>query len=397
MPLEVERVDSPPTTAPPDLAFIAPRRTLLGWGLHHAIEIEAPWVDHREVMARTLREIADGEAQPDAPGTGAVGFAALPFDRRAPARMLVPEVLWTRLDDGTQFVSRLGPLGAPAPTANDDVLESPRRVTFSTDQSVDAWCAGVAEARELIRRGELDKVVLARRLAATADRPWNVARIFDRLCSSHPHSYRYMVDGFVGASPELLVSRIGDVVRARPMAGTLPRTGVANLDAAAAATLMASEKNRIEHAITIDAVHDALLEWCSYLDSEPTPRVVDAGSVQHLATPLEGRLGDPRPEVADLLAALHPTPTVGGHPRDRALDVMERVEPFGRGRYAGPVGWTDAGGNGSWAVGIRGAEVAGTTATLCAGVGVVADSDPLEELRETRAKFSSTTGAFLEL
>ena len=174
------------------------------------------------------------------------------------------------------------------------------------------------------------------------------------------------------------------------MAGTTPRSGDSTLDAQRAAELLASGKNRIEHQITIDMVHDALLRWCSYLDAEPAPSVVDAGSVQHLATLVEGRLSYPAPSVLELVAALHPTPAVGGWPRDEALALIDELEPGTRGRYAGPVGWVDAHGNGAWAVGIRSAEIDGRRAVVHAGVGVVADSDPLAELEETRAKFAST-------
>ncbi|MHB1139771.1 MAG: chorismate-binding protein, partial [Microthrixaceae bacterium] len=125
--------------------------------------------------------------------------------------------------------------------------------------------------------------------------------------------------------------------------------------------------------------------------------VVAAGPVQHLATMVEGRLSRPTPPVLDLVAALHPTPAVGGWPRDAALGAIAALEQADRGRYAGPVGWTDAGGNGAFAVGIRSVELSGTTARLFAGVGVVADSDPLAELEETRAKARSLLGALVRV
>jgi isochorismate synthase EntC len=144
-------------------------------------------------------------------------------------------------------------------------------------------------------------------------------------------------------------------------------------------------------------VHDTLLSWCSFLDAEPTPSVVPAGPVQHLASVVEGRLSRPAPPVLDLVAALHPTPAVGGWPRAEALAVIDELEPDDRGRYAGPVGWTDAAGNGAWAVGIRSVQLDGTTARLFAGVGVVADSDPLAELEETRAKAQALLGTLVRL
>ena len=124
----------------------------------------------------------------------------------------------------------------------------------------------------------------------------------------------FAVDGFVGASPELLVARLGDVVRAHPMAGTAPRSGDPTTDARLAAALLASTKDREEHRITIDMVHDTLLPWCSYLDEEAEPSIVAMANVQHLATPVEGRLSSPPASVLELVRALHPTPAVGGRP-----------------------------------------------------------------------------------
>jgi anthranilate/para-aminobenzoate synthase component I len=193
----------------------------------------------------------------------------------------------------------------------------------------------------------------------------------------------------------MLVSRHGEIVAAHPMAGTAPRSGDSETDTRLAAQLLASTNTRAEHRITIDMVHDTLLPWCSYLDEEAEPSIVAMANVQHLATRLEGRLSTPTASVLELVAALHPTPAVGGTPRDLALAVIEELEPISRGRYAGPVGWVDTAGNGVWAVGIRSAEISGHTARIFAGVGVVADSDPATELAETRAKLQSMLGAVI--
>ena len=131
------------------------------------------------------------------------------------------------------------------------------------------WCAAVALATERIRAGLLTKVVLARSLRIDADQPIDAASLLSRLRRQYPAAMTFAVDGFVGASPELLVSRVGDVVRAQPMAGTTPRTGEPEADQRRAGELLSSEKNRREHQITIDMVHDTLLPWCSYLDAEP--------------------------------------------------------------------------------------------------------------------------------
>src|SRR3954451_18301853 len=203
------------------------------------------------------------------------------------------------------------------------------------------------------------------------------------------------VEGFIGASPELLVARTGDLVRSHPMAGTAPRSADPSTDARLAANLLASAKDQVEHRYTIDMVHDTLLPWCSYLDEEAEPSIVAMANVQHLATLVEGRLSSPPASIIELMTALHPTPAVGGSPRAIALDLIDRHEHMDRGRYAGPVGWVDAEGNGAWAVGIRSAELDGSTARLFAGVGVLPGSDVPAELAETRAKLQALLGAIV--
>ncbi|CAB4620302.1 unannotated protein [freshwater metagenome] len=159
--------------------------------------------------------------------------------------------------------------------------------------------------------------------------------------------------------------------------------------------MLASSNTIDEHRQTIDMVHDTLLPWCSYLDEEDEPSIVAMANVQHLSTRIEGRLSSPAASVLELVGALHPTPAVGGAPRAVALEMIRELEDLDRGRYAGPVGWVDAAGNGTWAVGIRSAELDGTSARLFAGVGVVADSDPDTELAETRAKLQALLGAIV--
>jgi menaquinone-specific isochorismate synthase len=250
-------------------------------------------------------------------------------------------------------------------------------------------------ARDELRTGSADKVVLAREVVVRADAPLPRAAILDRLRRAYPSCMLYAVGGFVGATPELLVSRMGDIVRSHPMAGTTPRSADPTTDARLAAALLASTKDREEHRITIDMVHDTLLRYCSYIDEEAEPSVVAMANVSHLATLVEGRLSSPPASAIELMTALHPTPAVCGSPRSAALALIDRYEDLDRGPYAGPVGWVDAAGNGEWAVGLRGAVLDGTTARLFAGVGVVPDSDPAAELAETQAKLQAVLAAII--
>jgi menaquinone-specific isochorismate synthase len=254
----------------------------------------------------------------------------------------------------------------------------------------------VARATKAMRHapeGGLSKVVLAREVRVEADVAFDRAVVLERLRRAYPGCFLFHVDGFVGASPELLVSRSGDVVRAQPMAGTAPRGGDPATDARLAASLLASPTYRHEHQITIDMVFDTLIGWCSYLDYEPEPSVVAVANVQHLATLVEGRLSQPAPSILELVAALHPTPAVNGWPRDAARTWIEEHEGLDRNRYAGTVGWVDAHGNGTFAVSIRCADIDGTTARLVAGNGIVADSDPDTELAETQVKLQAMLNA----
>jgi menaquinone-specific isochorismate synthase len=243
----------------------------------------------------------------------------------------------------------------------------------------------------------ITKAVIARDIVITSSEAIDIATLLRRLRTSFGSSYRYSLDGFVGASPELLVERRGDSVSRQPKAGTTPRTGDPDTDSRLASELRASEKNQIEHRVVIDMVHDTLLPWCSYLDWQPEPEVVPVANVQHLGTRVEGTLSQPLPHVLELVKALSPTPALGGHPRKEAIDLITRVEGMQRGRYGGAVGWFDREGNGTWAVAIRCAEFSNDrrTARLFAGGGIVAESDPQAELAETQAKFQAMLAAIV--
>ena len=190
------------------------------------------------------------------------------------------------------------------------------------------WQHAVATARDRILAGALDKVVLARELVVEMSEQIDVVGVLARLRGSFPSSFVYSVDGLIGASPELLVSRTGDVVRSHPLAGTAPRSGDPVVDARIASALVASTKDQLEHRLTIDMVHDTLLPWCSYLDEEAEPSIVAVANVQHLGTLVEGRLSKPLPSVLDLVPRVAPDSRGGRAPaRDRARDDRRARRP----------------------------------------------------------------------
>jgi menaquinone-specific isochorismate synthase len=224
-------------------------------------------------------------------------------------------------------------------------------------------------------------VVLAREIVVEADRPFALAEVVARLVAQQPGCYVYAADGLVGASPELLTRRVGEVVESHPLAGT----STAESDDALRA-LAASVKDNHEHRVVVDAIVAALGPWCEELSAPRAPEVAVFGPVAHLATPVRGVLRGPAPSALAIARRLHPTPAVGGAPRERALRAIAQLEGFDRGRYAGPVGWVDARGDGEWAIALRGAEIAGRRARLVAGAGIVAGSQPDSEWAETQAK-----------
>ncbi len=338
------------------------------------------------------------------PGCGPVAFGALPFRPDPAATLVVPETLWGRAADGTRWVTTVGPGGGAAPPVEPPAQaapgELPGRLTIAPSKPAAWWCELVAQATKALGESPaegLRKVVLARDVTVEADVAFDLLAVLGRLRQAYPSCFVFSVDGFLGASPELFVSRADDVVRAQPMAGTAPRGGEPGADARLAATLMESATYRSEHQIAIDMIHDTLVPWCSYLDYEPEPSVVAVANVQHLATTLEGRLSQPAPSVLALVEVLHPTPAVAGWPRDEAVAWIEAHEKLDRGRYAGSVGWVDGRGNGTCAVSVRCAEVAGATARLWAGGGIVADADPATELSETQAKLQALLGALIRV
>lgn len=328
-------------------------------------------------------------------GAGPVAIGVLPFVPRAPAHLVVPQVTIGKSGDGRCWVTRID--GAAVPTPAPPPQPAAAEFTVRPGVPVATYLAAVAAARDAVRAGTIDKAVIARDLVVTSPDAMDIHAVMRRLRASFGSSYRYAVDGFVGASPELLVALEGTTVTSHPLAGTTPRTGDPGADARLARELLASTKNQIEHRVVVNVVHDTLLPWASYLDWEPEPSIVAVANVQHLGTRMEGQLSQPAPDVLTLARALSPTPALGGHPQAAAVELIERVEGFARGRYGGAVGWVDSRGNGTWAVAIRCAEFSADrrTARLFAGGGIVAESDPQHELAETQAKFQAMLSAII--
>jgi menaquinone-specific isochorismate synthase len=310
------------------------------------------------------------------PGRGPLAFGALPFEPNAHGELVIPARIVGITADGRGWVTEV----EPGPPGVASVADPPRHFTVSGRTSPGEWRDAVLDALTMIERGEVAKVVLARAVDVVADRPFDRHTVLRALRAQQPGCFIYAANGVVGASPELLVARYGTTVVSRPLAGT------ATLNDGEPERLRTSPKEQREHRIVVDAIVATLTPLCTRVDAAPTPEVDTFADVAHLATPIDGTLLAPAPDALALARALHPTPAVAGTPVDAALRAIARLEPDGRGRYAGPVGWVDARGDGEWAIALRGAAIDGPNAVLHSGVGIVAGSDPDAEWAETQAK-----------
>jgi menaquinone-specific isochorismate synthase len=377
------------------LSWVRHREGLVGWGRALTFEVSGPdrfavaddwW---RAVVGRAV--VRDEVRQP---GSGPVVFGSLPFaDDSAEAGVLVvPEVVVGRRAD-RWWVTTIGhhahlppiPLLAPAEPA-----EAPVDVRFSTGAlSTSEWKAAVSRAVSRISRGDLDKVVLARDLTARAGEPVDARWLLGRLAERYERTWTFAVDGLVGATPELLVRRDQGLVLSRVLAGTIRRSGDDARDLALAASLARSSKDLEEHEYAVRSVAESLAPHCSSMNVPETPFVLHLSNVMHLATDVAGVAADRATSLA-LAASLHPTAAVGGTPADRAVRLIAELEGMDRGRYAGPVGWMDASGDGEWGIALRCgrfSDADSAVVRLFAGCGIVAGSDPDAEVAEAEAKF----------
>lgn len=338
------------------------------------------------------------------PGTGPLAFASFTFDPASSgSTVVIPRVIIGRrhghtfvtvIEDSEQAVSGQ-PVGLPVATDPTAQLlpriqapYEPGQITYDDGSlSPDKWMAAVAQVIDRIGRGEIDKVVLARDILARTEHPVDVRHLLHRLAENYPECWTFSVAGMVGATPELLVRRIGSEVTSRVLAGTVKRRGDESEDAGLAAALLGSNKDLEEHEYAVRSVAQALSAHCADLDVPGRPRVLRLPNVAHLATDITGQLVDSAPVLA-LAASLHPTAAVCGTPTERAFSVIRELEGMDRGRYAGPVGWWDSRGDGEFGIALRCAEIDEdrTALRLFAGCGIVAGSQPEAELSESRAK-----------
>jgi len=362
-------------------------------GRSRVVDAAAAWT--------SLAADADVDDRVGLPGTGLVAFGAFAFaDASESTSVLVVPELVLGIREGRAWVTRIT-LATDAAASDAPEIPEPTpkrrvpRVTFSPGAvPPEQYRAAVAEAVRRIDAGELEKVVLARQLLGRLDEEDGLRATINRLAEDYPDTWVFAVDGLIGASPETLVRVDHGTVSARVLAGTTARGAGEASDRERAAALASSPKDLAEHALAVASAVKRLAPHTARLDASPEPFTLQLPNLWHLATDLKGTLGDGS-SALDLVQAVHPTAAVAGTPRRVALRVLAELEGFDRGRYAGPVGWIDADGDGEWAIALRCAQVSpdGTVAAY-AGCGIVHDSVPADELAETDIKFRPIVEAF---
>lgn len=321
-------------------------------------------------------------------------FAAIPFERESPFTVWLPTYVVVKSGDAPAVL--LFPRDRPVELDHwDDVAPSPfpHPTTITYVPQPDAYAVAVANAVERMQNHELDKVVLGRRCTGSFNQPLSTSLIAARLHQLEPACTTYSLPlsqdrRFTGASPELLVSRHGLDVTCHPLAGTIATQGHADANRYAK-WLLGSSKNRNEHRFVVEDIADRLRRITPLVVADAEPSLVELRSVSHLGSFVRATLGDTETSALELVEALHPTPAVGGLPREVAIDLVRTLEQQPRGFFAGTVGWMDANGDGQWWVAIRGIQTEGHHFEVWAGAGIVADSDPVAEREETKAKLDA--------
>jgi menaquinone-specific isochorismate synthase len=368
---------------------------LVGWGEYASIRVSGKdrfeqvrtwW--HQQLETFSISNSVHGS------GTGPVLFTSFSFDRNEESIAVIPRVIVGKKGENS-WITWIGE-GAQPTLADTAPLDSDQHFEWGqgtlTEQQ---WESRVAQAIAKIDKSEIEKVVLARDLIASTSGEIDVRPVLRKLAENYPATWVFSVDGLIGATPELLLRLSRGMVTSRVLAGTIPRTGDDARDLALAGSLARSSKDLEEHEFAVRSVAEALEPFCSSTNVPEAPFVLHLANVMHLATDVTGNLLESKHHVDAfaLLKSLHPSAAVCGTPRNIAFDVIDEIEGMNRGRYAGPVGWIDARGDGELGIALRSGQVTGNEIRIFAGCGIVAGSDPVVELAESNAKFSAMRSA----
>lgn len=373
------------------MTFVRGGQGLVGWGVAKRISAKG---ENRILDLASAWKTFVGELEVvdtvSLPGSGPIAFGTIAFadDSSAESVLIMPRVAIGRRDDRF-WITAVDDAKLPAATVwskNPTIHLSPGSL------GRDEFSELVDRAVSMIRSADLEKVVLARDLTGNVPADFDLRSALGRLATRFPSCWIYSVDGMFGASPELLVRVSHSQVSARVLAGTAARGTDPNVDQAISKALAESHKNLAEHEFAVRSLVSALEPFCDHVDADTEPFSLALPNLWHLASDVHGVLKQ-NASVLDLASALHPTAAVAGTPRNVAQKLISELEPFDRGRYAGPVGWIGADGDGEWVIALRGAQLNGGKVTAYAGCGIVSESDGESELIETDLKFQPIISA----
>jgi menaquinone-specific isochorismate synthase len=381
------------------LAWVRGGEGLVGWGVYATKTVTGPnrFAEARAWWEKQLENFVVTNSVHGS-GTGPVLFASFSFSPNDESVLVIPNIVVGNKKDKS-WITWIGSEQQPILNSSPDFVQNAQMQwsnhSDSESKSESEWKEKVSTAVGRIKAGSLAKVVLARDLTFRSEKDIDPRPILLKLASEYPTTWTYCVDGFVGATPELLLRLSRGMLTSRVLAGTISKTGDDSKDLALAASLARSSKDLAEHEYAVRSVADAIEPFCTSINVPDSPFVLHLANVMHLATDVTGALVETLAHVDafTILEQLHPSAAVCGTPRPQAAKLISEIEGMSRGRYAGPVGWIDAAGDGELGIALRCGQINGDSIRIFAGCGIVDGSDPEVELAETYAKFAPMRSA----
>lgn len=382
-----------PDSAP--LTWVRGGDGLVGWGEYAKTIVSGPnrFSDARIWWHQQLEKLAISDSV-HASGTGPILFTSFSFDPDEDSILVIPSVV-VGMRNGSSWITWIGDQAQPKLSENTQNLEDAEYNWGDGSLSPAEWQIRVSKAITKIEGSDLDKVVLARDLKINSHRTIDPRKILRNLSADYPSTWIFAVNGLIGATPELLLRLSRGMVTSRVLAGTISKTGDDEKDLALAASLARSSKDLEEHSYAVQSVADALDTFCTSTNVPESPFVLHLANVMHLATDVTGALVESKKSVDafTILEKLHPSAAVCGTPTEVAARLIKEIEGMSRGRYAGPVGWLDARGDGELGIALRCGQITDNEIRIFAGCGIVAGSSPEKELSESNAKFAPMRNA----
>jgi menaquinone-specific isochorismate synthase len=374
----------------PDLnpfAWVRNGEGLVGWGIHASTKVKGAnrFEDARNWWHQQL-DTFEINNEVHGPGTGPVLFTSFTFDEDEESEIVIPKVIVGTRNQST-WITWIG--NEPQPKLIERAQANPIPGINWRKSDIESWKEKVRSAVSEIQDDSLDKVVLAREIIADADSEIDPRSVLRNLAKEYPGTWVYSNNGLVGATPELLIRLSNSMVVSRVLAGTISKTGDDDKDLALAASLARSSKDLEEHEYAVRSVADALAPFCASTNVPDAPFVLHLSNVMHLATDVTGAIKESHKvvDIFSILSKLHPSAAVCGTPTSKAAELIKRIEGINRRRYAGPIGWIDAKGDGELGIALRCGFINGKEVHAFAGCGIVAGSDAAIEVAESQAKF----------